>query len=199
MSTTMISTLTMRETASSGRRRRNRIALGAALAMCAATLTLTAAPASLAAENETTVTHTPVAWVIAGGPSCDQLEVGEVITGEGTITNRIVSHTGRDGLTTVHWYQIANGSAVDQNGHRYRWVYKNHENLVNSLANPLLYTGTMTDSFNLVGGPLAFSNGFIGTVTDDLGNLGGIFIVVPTSVTGDPLEFPSGPGRCDPI
>ncbi len=177
-------------------RKRARLVLGATLTLCSLTF---ASPASTAASNETTVTHTSVSWEIVGGTNCSQLPPGAVITGEGTLTNQIVFHTGRDGLTTVHWYQIANGSATDQIGNSYRWVYKNHEDLVNSLANPLLYTGTMTDSFGLVGGPLRFSNGFTANVTDDLGNLGGIFIAEPTSVRGDPFNFPSGPGRCDPI
>ncbi len=153
----------------------------------------------LAADNETTVTQTDVSWQIAGGANCSQLPPGEVISGQGTVTNRIISHTGSDGLTTVKWYQIAIGSAVDTSGNSYRWVYNNHENLVNSQANLKLFTGTMTDSFKLVGGPFAFANGFSADVTDDLGNLGGIFVAVPTSVKGDPFAFPSGPGRCDPI
>ncbi len=54
----------------------------------------------------------------------------------------------------------------------------------------------MTDSFKLVGGPLAFSNGFTANVTDDL--VGG-FTAIPTSVTGDPFDFVNMTGRCDPI
>ncbi len=145
MSTNLQDAFAMQKPAKSGKRRRFRravttsLGVGAMTTMTMATMTLTGSPAALAATNETTVTHTPVTWQIAGGANCSQLGAGDVITGEGTLTNRIVSHTGRNGLTTVKWYQIANGSAVDQNGHRYRWVYKNHEDIVNSLANPLPY------------------------------------------------------------
>lgn len=186
-------------TPSRGRRLRLRARAMIAVPLAAAMLTV-ATPAADATENGHQIIHSPVTWQISGGAGCSQLPEGVVIDGSGTVTNRIISHTDAGGLTRVQGYSIATGTATESPGGRsYRWVYANHENVVNSAGDPFLFTGTMTDSFRLVGGPLAFTNGFDADVIDSLGNPPFIFEAHPTSVTGDPFTFPSGPGRCDPI
>lgn len=140
-------------------------------------------------------TSRPVQWTIDAA-SCGELPPGTVLVGDGTLTSRTKERI-RNGIMTRRVVEHADGTARDQQGNTYHWAYDNELQVRNSAATPMLFSGVMVDTFVLSGGPASIDNGFEGTYVED--NSAGTFGIYPTSVSGDPFTFPSGPGRCDPI
>jgi len=67
------------------------------------------------------------------------------VVGDGEL--HFTTHTTKnpDGTLTMQIQSTANGTAVDNNGDRYRWVYANHLDF--SLES---YAGHFTDTFDLI-------------------------------------------------
>ena len=143
------------------------------------------------------VNRTSVSWTIADG-QCSLLPAGTVITGTGTLLDKVTTRNRRDGTMSITFDDHASGTATDQNGNVYEWRYDNDLKQANTIANPNFYTGRMTDSFRLRGGgPLHLSNGFVANIEED--RTAGTFVINPLSSYGDPFNFPNGPNRCDPL
>ena len=130
------------------------------------------------------------------GAVCPNLPPEAVLTGEGTLVERTVVHE-HDGITTVSTLERAVGTATDQDGDTYRFVYLNKFRISNSLEDPFVLTGVMLDSFKLVGGPLALANGFIAEMT--VGPAEGQLALEEIASFGDPFDFENLRQVCDPL
>ena len=87
------------------------------------------------------------------------------------------------------------GTSTDQAGNVYVFNYSNEFRVSNSIANPGVFSGMMTDHFSNSGsGPAKLNNGFVANI-----QLAPTFVVVPISSFGDPLSFPDGAPHCDPL
>jgi hypothetical protein len=105
--------------------------------------------------------------------------------------------TDRNGVTTVMDTTHTRGTATDQAGNTYVFVYSNEFRVSNSTADPETFTGLMTDHFTLAGpGPARLSNGFTARLTTDLSTF---FLFDPIHSVGDPISFPEGEAHCDPL
>jgi hypothetical protein len=92
----------------------------------------------------------------------------------------------------------AHGTATDQDGNEYVFDYSNEYRISNTVANPDLFTGLMTDHFSNSGsGPAKLNNGFVAQVSFSSGFT--VFSAQPISSHGDPLSFPDGAAHCDPL
>jgi hypothetical protein len=148
-----------------------------------------------AASSGAEISTSPVSWTILGA-TCDDLDSGAVINGEGTLKSVTTVRTNHDGTTTVVNSTHAFGIATDEDGNVYMWSYSNQFRISNTLADPDTRSGTMTDHFSLAGkGPARIVAGFIAEYTEGPGG----FSIVPSHVVGDPLDFAAGTARCDPI
>lgn len=127
--------------------------------------------------------------------TCPNLPEGTVITGTGTGKSITKTTTDPDGITTVFNSTIAPGKATDQDGNRYRFVYKNRFSISNSEAEPGLFSGVMHDLFLLRGsGPESLKNGFVAVFTTN-----SEVTFDPISSFGDPIDFETGAAHCDPL
>jgi hypothetical protein len=148
-----------------------------------------------AAPGQTTVERFPVDVVISSA-SCPNLSEGASIEGSGTM-HSVTRTNERAGITTVANSSTATGSATDQDGNRYRFVYKNRFSVSNSEAEPGLFSGVMHDLFLLRGsGPETLKNGFVAVFTT---NFADVNLFDPISSFGDPIDFATGEARCDPL
>lgn len=153
--------------------------------------------------NHVEVTHREVSWTLTeahtfGSAQCDLLPAGTTINGRGTLVSRMTVSLAANGVRTEEFDERARGRATDQAGNRYRWEYDNESSVTNSVASPLVYTGEMTDAFELGGkGPISLDNGFEADIVDN--RVAGTFTINPRSSFGDPFDFPNGPNRCDPL
>jgi hypothetical protein len=149
-----------------------------------------------AAGIETTVETVPGDFVLSSG-TCPNLPTGTTITGSGAGKSITTTRTRRDGLTTVSNFTQIRGSATDQAGNDYRFVYLNSFSVTNTAAAPDVYSGVMHDLFALGGhGPARLLNGFVAVYTTDFGEL---MQFDPIRQFGDPLDFATGTARCDPL
>jgi hypothetical protein len=156
---------------------------------------LTVPGAAAAAAGQTTVERFPVDFVISS-VSCPNLSEGATIEGSGTM-HSVTRTKERAGITMVANSSTATGSATDQDGNRYRFVYKNRFSVSNSEAEPGLFSGVMHDLFLLRGsGPETLKNGFVAVFTT---NFADVNLFDPISSFGDPIDFATGEARCDPL
>jgi hypothetical protein len=123
-------------------------------------------------------------WTVTS-ERCTQIPAGTVLTGsgEGHFTNNV--RTNGAGVTIVRGVAHAQGTATDQDGNSYTWVYTN--GVVGEIVDGVL-SARMVDSFVVTGsGPAAYVTGFSADIVEEFG------------VLGDPFDFVNDSGRCDPI
>jgi hypothetical protein len=146
-------------------------------------------------KGTTTVNTASVSWTITD-ERCSKVPDGTVINGSGMLVDKITVRTGRDGTLTNIVDSHADGTAVDQNGNEYKWRYDNSSKVTNSASEPADFRGVMVDTFRLHGdGPIRLRNGFVA----DFHFSPTGFEILPRSSYGDPFDFPSGGGNCDPL
>jgi hypothetical protein len=167
----------------------------AALLLTLAVAAPAAAAAHEAATHETTVTTTPKGFTLSW-TTCSNLPVGTVITGTG-IEKSVTTQTSRGGITTVSNVTHTTGTATsNQDDNTYRFSYDNAFRVSDRKPGQLPFSGTMLDLFTITGsGPATLANGFVARITTDFTN----FTFDPISSFGDPIDFPTGETRCDPL
>jgi hypothetical protein len=152
---------------------------------------LVALPARASALVETF----PVSFTLSSA-QCSNLPSGTTLTGSGIAKSITIERTNTSGVTTVINATHAHGTSTDQAGNVYVFNYSNEFRISNTVADPDVSTGLMTDHFSNSGsGPAKLNNGFVATVTFTPSS----FSVVPISSFGDPLSFPDGAAHCDPL
>jgi hypothetical protein len=165
-------------------------------AVAAVALLLLLPGSAVAGDVTTTVESFPADFELSW-ETCSNLPEGTTITGTGTGTSITRTKTDRDGITTVFNLSIAPGSATDQDGNRYRFLYRNQFRVSNTTAEPALFSGVMVDRFLLRGsGPASLTNGFVANITTNFADL---FAFDPISSFGDPIDFDAGVAHCDPL
>jgi hypothetical protein len=148
-----------------------------------------------AKRTERTIETAPATFEIKS-ENCSMLPPGTTINGTGTLTS-ITWTTKRRGHRTVTNSSVAPGTATDQAGNQYTFLYSNQFRVSNTRARPRVYSGIMVDVFQLQGtGPATLSNGFVANYTTDLGDLQRIR---PIDAFGDPIDFESVTAHCDPL
>jgi hypothetical protein len=148
-----------------------------------------------AAPGGATVESFPVSFVLTS-EACSNLPDGTTIEGTGTEKSITRTRTDASGVTTIANTSIAHGTATDQDGNAYVFLYSNEFRVSNSTADPGLFTGLMNDHFSLSGrGPAKLSNGFTARITTDFVG----FTFDPIRAHGDPISFPEGVAHCDPL
>lgn len=150
------------------------------------------------AADEVTVKGTPVSFTITSD-TCSHLPDGTTIEGSGTETSITTTRTDANGVTTMVNATHANGTATDQAGNVYVFNYSNEFRVSNTVADPRVFSGLMTDSFSLAGnGPARLHNGFVAELTTDFSSF---FSWDVRNSRGDPIDFATGPvvNHCDPL
>jgi hypothetical protein len=138
----------------------------------------------------------PVDFVLSSA-TCPNLPGGTTVVGSGTEKSITNERTDRNGVTTVINSTHANGTATDQNGNSYVFNYSNEFRVTNSLANPGVFSGFMSDHFSLGGpGPAKLSNGFTAAISTDFVTF---FTFEERNSRGDPIDFATGAALCDPL
>jgi hypothetical protein len=174
-----------------------RLITTAVVAVVTVVLVLCQGTSASAAAGGATVEESPVSFVISSD-SCSNLPDGTTIEGTGTSKSITTTRTDANGITTVRNTTHARGTATDQDGNTYVFLYSNEFRVSNSAADPTMYSGLMTDHFSLSGpGPARLSNGFTARFTTDLAEL--FFNFEPIHAHGDPISFPEGSAHCDPL
>jgi hypothetical protein len=149
-----------------------------------------------AKPTERTIETTPVTFEIKS-EHCSMLPPGTTINGTGTLTSITWTSKRRGHRRTVTNSSLAPGTATDQAGNQYTFLYSNQFRVSNTRARRKVYSGIMIDSFTLQGtGPATLSNGFLANYTTNLGDLQRIR---PIDAFGDPFDFEAGTARCDPL
>jgi hypothetical protein len=149
-----------------------------------------------AAPSGATVESFPVSFVLTS-ETCSNLPAGTSVEGTGTEKSITRTRTDASGVTTIANTSIAQGTATDQDGNTYVFLYSNESRVSNSTADPDVFTGLMNDHFSLSGpGPAKLSNGFTARITTDFVSF---FTFDPIRANGDPISFPEGIGHCDPL
>jgi hypothetical protein len=144
-----------------------------------------------------TVEVSPVSFTITS-EQCPNLPTGTTIEGSGSLRSVTNERTSPDGVTTVINSSHATGTATDQDGNDYRFVYSNEFRASNTAGNPALFSGRMTDHFSVSGsGPARLSNGFVADFTAN--STFTAFTFDPLHEHGDPISFPEGAAMCDPL
>jgi hypothetical protein len=172
-----------------------------AMVLAAAALVVgTAAPASAGQGHGpghgATVVNTPVTWTLTSS-GCSKMPPGTTLNGSGTRTD-IFKERNHNGVTALSVDSHAEGAAHDQDGNAYTWTYDLHGHARNTMQAPGVFNGIAVDAFRLSGdGPIRLRNGFVARTVED--RVAGTFAFNEISSYGDPFNFPSGPGRCDPL
>jgi hypothetical protein len=161
---------------------------------------LLSAGTAIAADGGATVETIPMTFAPLTSDTCSYLPDGTSITWSGTGTSITRTRTDANGTLTIGNTTVAHGVATDQDGNTYHFHYSNGSRLSNTLADPGLFSGLMTDSFTLAGqGPAKLSNGFVAVFTTN----GTSFGVEPLTSRGDPISFAPFPqgytNHCDPL
>jgi hypothetical protein len=165
--------------------------------IAAVTVVLVLCQGTSASAAGATIEESTVSFVISSD-SCSELPDGTTIEGTGTSKSITTTRTDADGITTVRNTTHARGTATDQDGNTYVFLYSNEFRVSNSAADPTMYSGLMTDHFSLSGpGPAKLSNGFTARFTTDLEGFFNFF--EPIHAHGDPISFPEGSAHCDPL
>jgi hypothetical protein len=172
-----------------------RLAISAALAAL-----LLSAGTAIAAGGGVTVETIPMTFAPLNSDTCSYLADGTSITWSGTGTSITRTMTDANGVTTIANTTVAHGVATDQDGNAYAFHYSNTFRISNTLANPAVFSGLMTDSFSLAGqGPAMLNNGFVAVFTTDFVSFG----FEELTSRGDPISFNPFPQgytpRCDPL
>jgi hypothetical protein len=150
---------------------------------------------ALAQRTERTVETNPATFEIKA-ENCNHLPAGTTITGTGTLTS-VTWTTTRRRITTLTNMSSALGTATDQAGGQYTFVYSNSFRVHNTKRRPRLFSGIMTDYFGLQSGAtMTLSNGFLSRFTTNNRNINRFD---PINAFGDPIDFESGAARCDPL
>jgi hypothetical protein len=153
-------------------------------------------PGAAHAQRTERTTETSPATFEIKSENCSMLPSGTTINGTGTLTS-ITWTTKRRGHRTVTNSSLATGTATDQAGNQYTFLYSNQFRVSNTKARPRVYSGVMVDVFTLQGtGPATLSNGFLANYTTNLGDLQRIR---PINAYGDPIDFKAVTARCDPL
>ena len=127
------------------------------------------------------------------------LPPGTTITGAGTLTS-ITWTTVRRKHRTVTNSELAPGTATDQAGNQYTFLYSNQSRVTTTRRRPKVYKGIMIDVFTLKGtGPATLSNGFLAKFTTDLTEAFDLFRLRPIDAFGDPIDFKTVTAHCDPL
>jgi hypothetical protein len=149
-----------------------------------------------AKRTERTIKSKPVTFEIKS-ENCSELPPGTTINGTGTLTETTWT-TKRRGLITVTESELAPGTATDQAGNQYTFLYSNQSRVSNTRRRPQVYKGIMIDVFTLQGtGPATLSNGFLAKYTTDL--TPDLFRLRPIDAFGDPIDFETVTAHCDPL
>jgi hypothetical protein len=153
-----------------------------------------------AAPSNPTVSTFPVNFVVSSA-TCPYLPAGTTVTGSGM--ERSITTVMTDGNNVVTNLNVthAQGIATDQAGNKYIFSYTNHYGLSNTVADPEVYSGLMTDVFTLDGnGPARLHNGFVANLSTKI-DLSYVFSWNVRSAFGDPISFEAGPfvAHCDPL
>jgi hypothetical protein len=161
---------------------------------------LLSAGTATAAGGGATVETIQMTFAPLNSETCPYLPDGTSITWSGTGTSITTFRTGANGVTTIGNVTHANGLATDQDGNTYAFNYSNEFRISNTLADPTVFSGLMTDSFSLAGqGPALLHNGFVAVFTTDFVSFG----VEPLVSRGDPISFAPFPegftAHCDPL
>jgi len=125
------------------------------------------------------LTVEPVAWQLTAA-GCSELPAGTTVDGSGTLRTVTTSTADRT-IVIAH----AKGTATDQNGTTYHWIYSNEA--ISTASSTLVI-----DHFSLSGpGSARLSNGFVARFTADA--------VDVIHAHGDPLDFETFAAHCDPL
>lgn len=152
-------------------------------------------PCGALAKTKRRVETSPATFTLTSA-TCPNLPPATTITGTGTLTS-ITWTTTRHRRTTVINSSLAPGTATDQAGNHYTFLYSNQFRVSNTRAHRKLYSGFMVDIFTLQGtGPAQLSNGFLARYRTDFKNLQSFR---PIDAFGDPIDFPTGQAHCDPL
>jgi hypothetical protein len=139
----------------------------------------------------------PISFTLSSA-TCSNLPSGTTITGSGTEKSITTVRTDGSGVTTVINATHAHGTATDQDLNVYVFDYSNEFRASNTVANPDLLSGLMTDHFSLSGsGPATLNNGFVAHFTASFDF--SFFSAQPISSHGDPIDFSDGSRHCDPL
>jgi hypothetical protein len=151
-----------------------------------------------AASARPLVESFPVDWVMTSA-DCANLPSGTTISGSGTATSITTVRTNAAGVTTVMNATHTHGTAIDQDGNVYVFDYSNEFRASNTVSDPDLLTGRMTDHFSLSGrGPAKLNNGFVADFSAAADFTSFSFDGLISS-HGDPISFPEGVAHCDPL
>ena len=155
---------------------------------------------AIAANGGAPVETIPMSFATLNSETCPYLPDGTSITWSGTGTSVTRSRTDANGITTIGNTTHANGVATDQDGNAYAFHYSNVFRISNTVADPAVFSGLMTDSFSLAGqGPAMLNNGFVAVFTTDFVSFG----FEPLISWGDPISFAPFPQgftpHCDPL
>jgi hypothetical protein len=169
-------------------------------AISAALVALLLGAGTATAGGGATVETIQMTFAPLNSETCSYLPDGTSITWSGTGTSITTSRTDANGVTTIGNTTHANGFATDQDGNTYAFNYSNEFRISNTLADPTVFSGLMTDSFSLAGqGPATLSNGFVAVFTTDFVSFG----FEPLTSRGDPISFNPFPqgytAHCDPL
>jgi hypothetical protein len=125
------------------------------------------------------VTVEPVAWQLTA-EACSELPAGTTVDGSGVLRT-VTTSTAERTIVIAH----ATGTATDQNGTTYHWIYSNEA--ISTASSTLII-----DHFSLSGpGSARLSNGFVVRFTADA--------VDVIHAHGDPLDFETFEAHCDPL
>jgi hypothetical protein len=153
------------------------------------------APCGALATTKRRVETSPATFTLTSA-TCRNLPPATTITGTGTMTS-ITWTTTRHRRTTVTNSSLAPGTATDQAGNQYTFVYSNQFRVSNTRAHRKLYSGIMMDVFTLQGtGPAKLSNGFLARFRTDFKSLQSYGRI---DAFGDPIDFSTGQPHCDPL
>ena len=153
-----------------------------------------------AKRTERTIETKPVETFTIKSADCSELPPGTTITSTGGTLTEITWTTKRRGLSTVTNSELAPGTATDQAGNQYTFLYSNQSRVSNTRRRPKVYKGIMIDVFTLQGtGPATLSNGFLAKFTTDLTPTFDLFRLRPIDAFGDPIDFETVTAHCDPL
>jgi hypothetical protein len=174
-----------------------RVSLVAGMVGVLAVGSAAAAGANSGDDRRPTVETEEVSWTISW-ENCSELGRGSKITGEGTLTSVTTERPTGGGASAVNNVSIAVGTATDQAGNAYSWLYDNRTWVTNTVEEPDAFAGVMIDKFILSGGPEFLDNGFSAEYSYDASDETSTSIV-PWDAWGDPLDFEALEARCDPL
>jgi hypothetical protein len=127
--------------------------------------------------------------------ACPNLQPGTTLSGTGTLTS-VTWTKKRRKVTTVTNSSTASGTATDNAGQEYTFLYSNQLR-VSKTAKARRYSGFMVDTFSVQGaGPATLSNGFLAKFKTDLKTNN---TLRPIDAFGDPIDFRTGQPHCDPL